>query len=154
MPVSSAAAWAIDYVIQWAPTLTPIIAAVYILEKTNSSQGQIFGGSLIALGVISGLFILGYNWYLIATRGQTIAKRWLKLKIVRENGKPVDFKTGVALRSWITFWLSGPWLSWLGCLFFIAQAASVAMYVIGFTEALTGSIPGLGWSPVVIASIR
>ena len=41
----------------------------------------------------------------------------------------------------------------IGVLFFLAQAISVAMYVIGFTEAFVSTLPGLGVSPVVIASL-
>lgn len=41
----------------------------------------------------------------------------------------------------------------IGVLFFLAQAISVAMYVIGFTEALTGTFPGLTPQFVGIASL-
>ncbi|MCP3914156.1 MAG: amino acid permease [bacterium] len=41
----------------------------------------------------------------------------------------------------------------IGVVFFIAQAVSVAMYVLGFTEAFQSQFPGSGASPVVIASV-
>jgi len=41
----------------------------------------------------------------------------------------------------------------IGILFFAAQAISVAMYVIGFTEALTATIPALGGSFIEVASV-
>ncbi|NND97693.1 MAG: amino acid permease [Pirellulaceae bacterium] len=41
----------------------------------------------------------------------------------------------------------------IGVLFFSAQAISVALYVIGFTEALTGTFPTLGSHFVAIASL-
>ncbi len=41
----------------------------------------------------------------------------------------------------------------IGVVFFLAQAISVAMYVIGFAEALTGTCPPLANSGVVIATI-
>jgi amino acid transporter len=40
----------------------------------------------------------------------------------------------------------------IGVVFFIAQAASVAMYVIGFTEALVGAFPGVHLPPRLIAT--
>ncbi len=40
----------------------------------------------------------------------------------------------------------------IGLLFFAAQALSVAMYVIGFTEAMVSYLPG-GTSPLVVATI-
>ena len=41
-----------------------------------------------------------YQWRLIATTGQSIGKRWMKIKIVRSDGGPVDFWSGVGLRVW------------------------------------------------------
>ncbi len=41
----------------------------------------------------------------------------------------------------------------IGLVFFVAQAVSVAMYVIGFTEALLGTFPNLGIDPTVVATI-
>lgn len=41
----------------------------------------------------------------------------------------------------------------IGIVFFLAQAISVAMYVIGFTEAFRGAFPGLNVSMTVLASI-
>ena len=73
---------------------------------------------------VSGLWffsLLAYQWYLISTRGQTIAKRWLGMKIIRNTGAPVDFVSGVILRTWISGFLEK--LSWLGCLFFIVDSS-------------------------------
>lgn len=39
----------------------------------------------------------------------------------------------------------------IGVLFFLAQAISVALYVIGFTEALVASVPAVGANPVAVA---
>ncbi|MDH3591904.1 MAG: amino acid permease, partial [Planctomycetota bacterium] len=41
----------------------------------------------------------------------------------------------------------------IGLVFFLAQAVSVAMYVIGFTEALLGAFPGLHVDPRIVASL-
>ncbi|HRX77473.1 MAG TPA: amino acid permease [Pirellulaceae bacterium] len=41
----------------------------------------------------------------------------------------------------------------IGLVFFLAQAISVAMYVIGFAEAFVGSIPGTGVSMTTVATI-
>lgn len=47
--------------------------------------------------------LLCYQWYLIATTGQSLAKRWMKIKIVRLDGSPVGFVNGVLLREWVLF---------------------------------------------------
>jgi uncharacterized RDD family membrane protein YckC len=44
-----------------------------------------------------------YQWILIARTGQSLGKRWTRIKIVRTNGKPVDFVSGVVLRHWILY---------------------------------------------------
>ena len=53
-----------------------------------------------ALGLLSLLF-MGYQWYLISTTGQTLAKKWMGIKIVKMDGSPVDFVSGVVLREMI-----------------------------------------------------
>jgi uncharacterized RDD family membrane protein YckC len=41
------------------------------------------------------------QWYLIASRGQTVAKGWLRIRIVKMDGSPCGFLNGVVLRSWV-----------------------------------------------------
>lgn len=59
-----------------------------------------------ALMILMVLAFMGYQWYLIATTGQTLAKRWLGIQIVRVDGTPLGFVNGVILRSWVTGMLS------------------------------------------------
>jgi uncharacterized RDD family membrane protein YckC len=47
-----------------------------------------------------------YQWYLVATTGQSLGKRWTGTKIVRMDGGSVDFMSGVVLRSWPTYLVS------------------------------------------------
>src|SRR5262249_29595447 len=48
------------------------------------------------------LFALAaYQWYLITTTGQSIAKKWLGMRIVKVNGAPINFVSGVILRDWL-----------------------------------------------------
>jgi uncharacterized RDD family membrane protein YckC len=53
-------------------------------------------GALLGFGV-AGLYGL-YNAVLLATRGQTVGKRLLGIKIVRADGRPAGFGRAVALR--------------------------------------------------------
>lgn len=56
------------------------------------------------LGMVSGAAWLGlllFQAYLIATTGQSIAKRWLRIKIVKVDGSEVNFVSGVLLRNWL-----------------------------------------------------
>ena len=56
---------------------------------------------LIGLMALMVLAFLAYQWYLVATTGQSLAKRWMGIKIVRLDGSPVGFVHGVLLRSWV-----------------------------------------------------
>lgn len=56
------------------------------------------------IGMFSGvawLALIGFQAYLISTTGQSIGKRWLRIRIVKVDGRPVDFLTGVLLRQWL-----------------------------------------------------
>lgn len=56
-----------------------------------------------ALAAMLGPVLVLYagQMYLVTTTGQTLAKRWLSMRIVRTDGRPVDFVHGVVLRSWV-----------------------------------------------------
>jgi len=57
-----------------------------------------------ALGMVSGaawIALIGYQAYLVTTTGQSIAKRLFKIKIVKLDGSPVSFVSGVLLRNWL-----------------------------------------------------
>ncbi|UQA59579.1 RDD family protein [Polyangium aurulentum] len=59
------------------------------------------GVDTYVLGAFAWLVPLSVQWYLTATTGQSIGKRLLGLKIVKMDGSPVDFVSGVILREWI-----------------------------------------------------
>jgi uncharacterized RDD family membrane protein YckC len=58
-------------------------------------EGPSLGGA--ALGV---LLLALYQWSRIATTGRSVAKSWLRTRIIRENGERPGFVHGVVLRSW------------------------------------------------------
>lgn len=75
-----------------------------------------FGASLLAVpavavsedlaGGVATLAMLAlaiYQWYLLSTTGQSLAKKWLGIRIVKVDGSPVDFVSAVLLRSWV-YW--------------------------------------------------
>lgn len=80
------------------------------LAGPGEDGAGLFGSMAGGLGVaVMGLSIFAlaiYQWVLIATTGQTLAKKWLKMKIVKVDGTPVDFVSGVILRSWVVQALS------------------------------------------------
>ena len=60
-------------------------------------------GFFAAVGLAGiGLLALGiYQIYLVSTTGQSLAKKWLGIRIVKLDGSPCGFVHGVVLRSWV-----------------------------------------------------
>ena len=48
---------------------------------------------------VPALLLYAFQCFLIARSGQSIGKRWLGLRIVRQNGEPAGFVRGVLLRA-------------------------------------------------------
>ena len=46
-----------------------------------------------------------YQWALIARTGQSLGKRWTRIKIFKKDGSDVDFVSGVVMRNWILFFI-------------------------------------------------
>ncbi|MFV8752136.1 RDD family protein [Nannocystaceae bacterium ST9] len=74
--------------------------------------GAIFVGALpasvmgeeaaIIAGVLAVLALAVYQWVLVANTGQSLAKRWFGIRIVKLDGSLPGFVHGVLLRSWVT----------------------------------------------------
>jgi len=65
-----------------------------ILKYTRSGLwGYAAGGAVLA--------VVGLQWYLVSKRGQTLGKMVVRSRIVRLDGRPVDFLHGIVLRNWI-----------------------------------------------------
>jgi uncharacterized RDD family membrane protein YckC len=85
-------------------------------------DGFLYFGALVVVGVpasalsgmgAGGMALLGvfglavYQWHLLSTTGQSLGKKWLKIRIVKVDGSPVDFGSAVLLRSWAFYALAG-----------------------------------------------
>lgn len=88
-----------------------------ILAALLENDLQPFGYALMALCFLA--FEI-YQMVLISTTGQTLAKRWLKMRIVKMDGSPVGFGAGVALRSWVPGVIGA--LPYLGGIFSLVDA--------------------------------
>jgi uncharacterized RDD family membrane protein YckC len=83
-------AWVIDTFL--------LIASLFLgLPFAGSSDG----GLRVALSAIGFLSMLVVRWYLVSTTGQSLAKRWLHIKIVKVDGSAVGFISGVVMREWV-----------------------------------------------------
>jgi uncharacterized RDD family membrane protein YckC len=75
----------------FALALVPVVAAYFALHRS-------------AVCLVAGVFPLlftAYQSYLVTFTGQSVAKKWLGLRVVRQDGSPVGFVSGVLVREWI-----------------------------------------------------
>ena len=83
----------------------PVMIPAVIIQVLIGGDGDLTPLVLIAI-LVGFLGLSAFQWYLIATTGQSIAKRILRIRIVRLNGSPVNFMHGVILRSWVMAFLT------------------------------------------------
>ena len=85
----------LDIVFGIVSALVPGLIVTF-LTNGNFDPGSFFLGA--GVGIIS--FVI-YQWYLLATTGQTIGKKYLKIKIVNKDGEQAGFFVNVVLREWV-----------------------------------------------------
>ncbi len=79
-----------------------MLLGVVVGVATGAAAGAEAG--IIVGFVVAGLCALGveiWQWWLISSRGQSIGKRAMGIRIIRISGQPVDFVHGVVLREWV-----------------------------------------------------
>jgi uncharacterized RDD family membrane protein YckC len=92
------AAALIDGALALGSALPGIILLAALSSGSGGDDGLIVGGAVAVVGLLA----LGiYQIYLISTTGQSLAKKWLGIKIIKTDGMPCGFVHGVLLRSWV-----------------------------------------------------
>jgi uncharacterized RDD family membrane protein YckC len=80
---------------------------------------------LVAVAMLGGsgwlLLAKCFQWYRLATRGQTLGKGLLGIKLVKNDGAEVDFVSAVVLRNWI-LGMAQSCLSYFGFCVFLLDA--------------------------------
>lgn len=112
----------IDNVLVGVPAGVLGVAGIFMIDQRMEAAGLV----LMLLALLVHVLYHVYSWYLIATTGQNIPKRWLGIKIVRVDGAPVDFVSGVVLRNWVYALVTlvpylGACIWWAGFLFILAE---------------------------------
>jgi uncharacterized RDD family membrane protein YckC len=86
-----------------AVLLDSLVAMVVPLIAILATKGEDGEPSGIGMAV-AGLWLLGlviYQLILLSTRGQTLGKKWLGIKIVKLDGGPVTFGIAVIMRAFV-----------------------------------------------------
>lgn len=95
----------VDALLYWvalAPALVIVIRSGAFREGSIATLFRAFlaGPSGVASG-LAWVALFGLQAYLVTTTGQSVAKKLFKIKIVKTDGRPVNFVSGVLLRSWL-----------------------------------------------------
>ena len=89
----------------------PGVLAVVLLPETLDEWGDPephpAALAVIGLGLLAVFGVSIYQWVLISTTGQSLGKKAVGTRIVKLNGEPVDFVSGVLLRVWILNFVTG-----------------------------------------------
>lgn len=78
-----------------------VIPAVLIAGDFDALRAADYETTVAAAVLIPMLLVAIVQWYLIATTGQSLAKKLLGMKIIKTTGEDVNFVSGVILRSWL-----------------------------------------------------
>jgi len=83
----------LDGLIYMVPLLPIFLTAVLTGEEEVTA--------LAGLGVMVFVAVAVIQIYLISTTGQSLGKKMVKTRIIREDGSAVDFVSGVLIRAWV-----------------------------------------------------
>jgi uncharacterized RDD family membrane protein YckC len=99
----------------------PMFAVAAVIGEQTEPPPAFYLAVLMGLAICLGLFV--YNLVLLQREGQTIAKRWLKLRIVRADGSRADLGRIFALRMLVPGLISA--VPCVGFLFALADALTI-----------------------------
>lgn len=96
-----------------------IVLPVLLIASSKDASGP--GLAVLVILTIAALW--SYQWYLVTTTGQTLGKRWAGIRIVKVDGSPLTFVSGVVLRSWVFALLSA--IPGIGALVALADVLAI-----------------------------
>src|SRR5215831_17671100 len=96
-------ACAVDHVIQVVSFVIVYFIARFLSPGLRSAEGAVFGAEWeVSLWVLAGAiiasFLIFFGYFIFfetVWSGQTPGKRWLKLRVIQEDGRPINFFTAL-----------------------------------------------------------
>jgi uncharacterized RDD family membrane protein YckC len=103
-------ACAVDHTIQVVSSVIIYFIARYLSPELRSAEGAIFNAEReislwIVAGTVIAIFLIFFGYFIFFETiwsGQTPGKRWLKLRVIQEDGRPINF-FGALTRNLIRF---------------------------------------------------
>jgi uncharacterized RDD family membrane protein YckC len=113
---SRCSAFLLDYILTLlAPALT-LVLAVYIKQRWASRTAAT---ALVVVGYLTTAFVIFFNYiHFYLRRGQSFGKRFIGVRVVRIDGRPIDYQTAVLRHivgyplSLLFFGLGIVWVLW------------------------------------------
>lgn len=87
-------------VVDWLAYIAAIAPGLIVtnaLDGAAPDMADLIGGTLIVFGSLG---LMAYQWYMIATTGQSLGKRLMGIRIINEGGGDPGFVMGVVVRIW------------------------------------------------------
>jgi len=115
---SRCSAFLLDYILTLlAPALT-LVLAVYIKRRWASSTAA---DAVVVVGYLATAVVIFFNYiHFYLRRGQSFGKRFIGVRVVRIDGRPIDYQTAVLRHivgyplSLLFFGLGIVWVLWDG----------------------------------------
>lgn len=107
----------------WASILDGLVSMLVIVPLAFVSELISDRDVFVALFLLVFVGFWGFQWFLVSTTGQTLGKRWAGIRIVKVDGSPVNFVSGVLVRAWAFTVLT--WVPYLGALLALANYACI-----------------------------
>ena len=79
-----------------------LLVAATVAGARTSQMLELGDTGQAVLAVSNALVVVTVQAYLVATSGQSVAKKLLKMRIERLDGSAPGFQHGVLIRSWLT----------------------------------------------------
>lgn len=104
------------------------------LDRAGTALTGVVGWVVFLGGLVALLCLTLYQWYLLSTRGQTIGKAMVGIRIVSLDGQPAGFFQALLLRVWV----------FSGLLSLAVSVSSAVIPVAGVVLALLDYVPLFG----------
>lgn len=109
-------AFLIDYILTMLILAIPLVIAVYLKRRM---QAVTSANVVVTIGYLTTAGAIAFNWiFSCARNGKSFGKTFIGLRVVRLDGKPMDFQTALARHligypvSLLCFGLGFLWMFW------------------------------------------